>query len=169
LPASRTCRHATPTPGRCGAPDAGRRAGRGSTTPSGRVTTSAARTRFVSSANTNLAPTPGSVGDAPVKNHIRRREATWRTGSGVPTTPRRCSGMSERPERPERPVLYLVRSERLTPGTLDTEICLSKQEMKQTYQSMRQNPTRTNTNSWRVSDMTNVSADIEREVVSDER
>jgi len=55
----------------------------------------------------------------------------------------------DRPERPERPVLYVVRSERLTAGKLDTEICLSKQEMKQTYQSMRQNPTRTNTNSWR--------------------
>lgn len=76
--------------------------------------------------------------------------------------------MSERPERPERPVLYIVRSERLTAGKLDTEICLSKREMKTTYESMRQNPTRTNTNSWRVSDMTNVSADVEREVMGDE-
>lgn len=76
--------------------------------------------------------------------------------------------MSERPERPERPVLYIVRSERLAAGKLDAELCLSKQEMKTTYQSMRQNPTRTNTNSWRVSDMTNVSADVEREVMSDE-
>lgn len=74
----------------------------------------------------------------------------------------------ERPERPERPVLYVVRSEQLAAGKLDTEICLSKQEMKQTYQSMRQNPTRTNTNSWRISDMTNVSGDVEREVMSDE-
>jgi len=72
-------------------------------------------------------------------------------------------------DRPERPVLYLVRSERLAPGTLDTEICLSKQEMKQTYQSMRKNPTRTNTNSLRVSSMTDVTTDVEREVMSDER
>jgi len=44
--------------------------------------------------------------------------------------------MSERlgrPERPERPVLYVVRSEQLAAGKIDTEICLSKQEMKQTY------------------------------------
>jgi len=74
----------------------------------------------------------------------------------------------DRPERPERPVLYIVRSERLTAGKLDTEICLSKEEMKTTYESMRRNPTRTNTNSWRVSDMTNVSADVEREVMADE-
>jgi len=78
------------------------------------------------------------------------------------------SERQERPERPERPVLYVVRSEQLAAGKLDTEICLSKQEMKQTYQSMRQNPTRTNTNSWRISDMTNVSGDVEREVMSDE-
>ena len=78
------------------------------------------------------------------------------------------SERQERPDRPERPVLYVVRSEQLAAGKLDTEICLSKQEMKQTYQSMRQNPTRTNTNSWRVSDMTNVSGDVEREVMSDE-
>ena len=78
------------------------------------------------------------------------------------------SERQERPERPERPVLYVVRSEQLAAGKLDTEICLSKQEMKQTYQSMRQNPTRTNTNSWRVSDMTNVSGDVEREVMTDE-
>jgi len=51
---------------------------------------------------------------------------------------------------------------------MDTEICLSKQEMKTTYESMRRNPTRTNTNSWRVSDMTNVSGDVEREVMADE-
>jgi hypothetical protein len=79
--------------------------------------------------------------------------------------------MSERlnrPERPERPVLYVVRSEQLSAGKTDTEICLSKQEMKQTYQSMRQNPTRTNTNSWRISDMTNVTGDVEREVMTDE-
>jgi len=76
--------------------------------------------------------------------------------------------MSERLERPERPVLYVVRSEQLAAGKTDTEICLSKQEMKQTYQSMRQNPTRMNTNSWRISDMTNVSADVEREVMADE-
>jgi hypothetical protein len=69
--------------------------------------------------------------------------------------------MSERLERPERPVLYVVRSEQLAAGKLDTKICLSKQEMKQTYH-------RTNTNSWRVSDMTNVSGDVEREVMSDE-
>jgi hypothetical protein len=74
----------------------------------------------------------------------------------------------KRPERPERPVLYVVRSEQLSAGKLDTEICLSKQEMKTTYQSMRENPTRTNTNSWRVSDMTNVSGDVEREVMVDE-
>jgi len=78
------------------------------------------------------------------------------------------SERQERPDRPERPVLYVVRSEQLAAGKLDTEICLSKQEMKQTYQSMRQNPTRTNTNSWRVSDMTNVSGGVEREVMSDE-
>jgi len=76
--------------------------------------------------------------------------------------------MSERQNRPERPVLYVVRSEQLAAGKLDTEICLSKQEMKQTYQSMRENPTRTNTNSWRISDMTNVSGDVEREVMTDE-
>jgi hypothetical protein len=78
------------------------------------------------------------------------------------------SERQERPDRPERPVLYVVRSEQLAAGKLDTEICLSKQEMKQTYQSMRQNPTRTNTNSWRISDMTNVSGDVEREVMGDE-
>jgi len=76
--------------------------------------------------------------------------------------------MSERLDRPERPVLYVVRSEQLAAGKLDTEICLSKQEMKQTYQSMRENPTRTNTNSWRISDMTNVSGDVERELMADE-
>jgi len=78
------------------------------------------------------------------------------------------SERQNRPERPERPVLYVVRSEQLAAGKIDTEICLSKQEMKQTYQSMRENPTRTNTNSWRVSDMTNVSGDVEREVMVDE-
>jgi len=78
------------------------------------------------------------------------------------------SERQERLERPERPVLYVVRSEQLAAGKIDTEICLSKQEMKQTYQSMRENPTRTNTNSWRVSDMTNVSGDVEREVMVDE-
>ncbi|AFH22857.1 hypothetical protein OSG_eHP36_00150 [environmental Halophage eHP-36] len=76
--------------------------------------------------------------------------------------------MGERLERPERPVLYIVRSERVPTGRFDTDICLSKQEMKQTYRAMRADPTRTNTNSWRVSDMTNVSADVEREVMADE-
>jgi hypothetical protein len=74
--------------------------------------------------------------------------------------------MSE--DHPKKPVLYIVRSERLAPGTVDTKICTTRQEAKTTCESMRENPTRTNTNSWRVSDMTNVTADFEREMMSDE-
>jgi len=71
-------------------------------------------------------------------------------------------------EHPEKLVLYIVRTEQLTAGKVDTKICTTPEEMKTTYESMRRNPTRTNTNSLRVSDMTNVTADVEREVMSDE-
>jgi len=74
--------------------------------------------------------------------------------------------MSE--EHPKKKVLYIVRSERLAPGTVDTKICTTREEMRTTYESMRKNPTRTNTNSLRVSDMTDVTADVERELMSDE-
>jgi len=71
-------------------------------------------------------------------------------------------------EHPKKKVLYIVRSERLAPGTVDTKICTTREEMRTTYESMRKNPTRTNTNSLRVSDMTDVTADVERKVMSDE-